>query len=260
MVDTAAALTFCRTCESLSHTVASVHSPKDYSPITLSGIVQQGRSSVTTDLTVGFHFHLPYLTREGTPANLVMATGPNVMVNAILGLPFITQTKMVIDTADQVAEMRAFDTPPFPIDFRRAMCAILVINEAAASANAALHADVVADFKAIKAHVYKKSAFLSRKKEPGDIPGSILMSPKQARVVDVCDNSTVDGVASVATIGSVFNPFLATSSWIRTCLHSTMRTQRECALALSLDIFVRHFIGSDYEPRDSSAIHLQFYA
>ncbi len=34
------------------------------------------------------------------------------------------------------------------------------------------------------------------------------MSPKRARVVDVCDNSTVDGVASVATIGSVFNdPF-----------------------------------------------------
>jgi hypothetical protein len=59
-----------------------------------------------------------------------------------------------------------------------------------------------------EAHVYKKSAFLSREKEPGDIPGSILMSPKRARVVDVCDNSTVDGVASVATIGSVFNdPF-----------------------------------------------------
>ncbi len=124
--------------------------------------MQQGGSSVTTDLTVGFHFHLPYLTREGTLTSLVMATGPNVMVNAILGLPFITQTKMVIDTADQVAEMRAFDTPPFPIDFRRAMCAILVINEAAASANAALHADVVAEIEARGSRLQEECIPLSR--------------------------------------------------------------------------------------------------
>ena len=176
----------------------------------MSGIVQQGGSSVTTDLTVGFQFHLPYLTREGTPTSLVVATGPDVTVNAILGLPFITQTKMVIDTADQVAELRAFDTPPFPIDFRRAMCAIPVIDEAAAAAaaaNAALHADVVAEIEAIEAHIYKKCAFVSREKEPGDIPGSILMSPKRVHVADVSDNSTTDGTASVATIGSVIDPF-----------------------------------------------------
>jgi hypothetical protein len=33
------------------------------------------------------------------------------------------------------------------------------------------------------------------------------MSPKRARVVDVCNNSTIDGVASVATIGLVIDPF-----------------------------------------------------
>ena len=184
-----------------------VHSPKDYPPITLSGIVQQGGSSVTTDLTVGFQFHLPYLTREGTPTSLVVATGPDVTVNAILGLPFITQTKMVIDMADQVAELRAFDMPPFPIDFRRAMCAIPVIDEAAAAANAALHADVVAEIKAIEAHIYGKSALLSCEKEPGDIPGSILMSPKRACVNAISDTSTTDGTARVATIGSVVDPF-----------------------------------------------------
>ena len=213
VVDTAAALTtgnlhfFAALAKAYPHTVASVHSPKDYSPITLSGIVQQGGSSVTTDLTVGFQFHLPYLTREGTPTSLVVATGPDVTVNAILGLPFITTTKMVIDTADQVAEMRAFDTPPFPLDFRRAMCAIPVIDEGTAAANAAMHADVVAEIEAIEAHIYKKCAFLSREKEPGGIPGSILMSPKRARVADVSDTSTCDGTASVATIGSVIDPF-----------------------------------------------------
>jgi hypothetical protein len=60
---------------------------------------------------------------------------------------------MVIDTADQVAEMRAFDTPPFPHDFRRAMCAIPVIDEGMAAADAALHADVVAEIEAIEAHI-----------------------------------------------------------------------------------------------------------
>jgi hypothetical protein len=33
------------------------------------------------------------------------------------------------------------------------------------------------------------------------------MSPKRARVVDISDNSTTDGTASVATIGSVVDPF-----------------------------------------------------
>ena len=33
------------------------------------------------------------------------------------------------------------------------------------------------------------------------------MSPKRARVVDICDSATVDGTASVATIGSVIDPF-----------------------------------------------------
>ena len=53
-----------------------------------------------------------------------------------------------------------------------------VFDEAAAAANAALHADVMAEVEAIEAHIYTKCAFLSREKEPGDIPGSILMSPK----------------------------------------------------------------------------------
>jgi len=60
VVDTAAALTtgnlhsFAAIAKVYPHTVASIHSPDDYSPITLSGIVQQGSESVTTDLSVGF--------------------------------------------------------------------------------------------------------------------------------------------------------------------------------------------------------------
>jgi hypothetical protein len=52
------------------------------------------------DLAVGFQFHLPYLTRKGTPTNLVIAAGSNIMVNIILGLPFITQIRMIINTSN----------------------------------------------------------------------------------------------------------------------------------------------------------------
>jgi hypothetical protein len=71
----------------------------------LSAIVQQGEVSVTTDLTVSFQFNLLYLMRKWMPANLVVAAVSNVTVNIILGLSFITQTKMIIDMSDQVAEL-----------------------------------------------------------------------------------------------------------------------------------------------------------
>ncbi len=87
------------------------------------------------------------------------------------------------------------------------MCVIPVIDEAAETVNAALHANVVAEIEAIEAHIYKKCAFVSHEKEPGNIPGSILMSPKRARVADVSDNSTTDGTASIATIGFMIDPF-----------------------------------------------------
>jgi hypothetical protein len=37
-------------------------------------------------------------------------------------LPFIQQTRMIIDASDQVANLCALDTPPFPIYYCRAMC------------------------------------------------------------------------------------------------------------------------------------------
>jgi hypothetical protein len=66
----------------------------------LSGIIQQGGSSVTTNLLVGFQLHLPYLTHQGSPTSLIVASGPNITLNVILDLTFITQTKMVINTSD----------------------------------------------------------------------------------------------------------------------------------------------------------------
>jgi hypothetical protein len=111
IINTAAVLStgnlhfFAAIAKAYPKTVAAIHTAADFSPIILSGIVQQGSESVTTKLTVAFHFHLPYLTREGSLTSLLVATGPNVIVNTILSLPFIQQTRMIINASDQVAEL-----------------------------------------------------------------------------------------------------------------------------------------------------------
>jgi hypothetical protein len=98
VVDTAAALTtgnfhfVVALAKKYPHCVAKLYAPKDYNPIVLSGIVQRGGESIITDLTVGFQFHLPYLTRDGQATSILIATGPHVTVNTIVGLPFIQAT------------------------------------------------------------------------------------------------------------------------------------------------------------------------
>jgi hypothetical protein len=135
IIDTAAALTtgnlhfFAKIAKAFPHTVAAIYAPQNYAPITLSGIVERNVESITTKLSVAFKFKLPYLTKDGNATTFMVAVGPNVTVNTILGLPFIKQTKMIVDAADQVAELRALDVLPFPISFRRAQCHVPTIDE-----------------------------------------------------------------------------------------------------------------------------------
>ena len=158
VIDTAAALTtgnfhfFAKVAKSFPHCVAKIYTPKDYSPILLSGIVQRGGESVTTELNVAFLFHLPYETTDGNKCSLLVATGPHVTVNAILGLPFIQSTKMIIDTADQVAELRALECPPFPIDFRRATCHVPQLDETSVPVNAQF-ADIIKEVENLETYI-----------------------------------------------------------------------------------------------------------
>jgi hypothetical protein len=125
-VDTAAALCtgnyhfFVAIAKRYPHYVAKIFLPEDYSPVILLGIVQDNAQSVTTDLSVAFQFHLPYLTKDGSTTSFIVATGPHVSVNTVLGLPLITATDMVIDIIDNVVDAKYLDCPPFPIDFHHA--------------------------------------------------------------------------------------------------------------------------------------------
>jgi hypothetical protein len=71
------------------------------------------------ELKVGFQFHLPYCTSGSDYLSLLVATGPNVSVNTIIGLLFIKATGMILDFVDDVAECKHLDCPPFPMDFWR---------------------------------------------------------------------------------------------------------------------------------------------
>ncbi len=213
VADTAAALStgylhfFAALAKAYPHTVASIHSPSDYSPIRLSGIVQHDGNSITTKLSVAFRFRLPYHTQEGNPTSFLLAMGCDITINAILGLPFIQQTKMVIDTPDQVAKLCALDAPPFCIDFCHAMCAVPPVNEARATANAALHMDIVCKAENIEAFFMKKS--------PAIKSTGVLLPTKCARCVNFHDISSGNSNASAAgkaSIGSAIKPSLHDAS------------------------------------------------
>ena len=141
MVDTAAGLTtgnfhfVANLAKRYPQCLQRIYVPEDYSPIVLSGIVQRSDNDiVTTELSVAFEFKLPYLTRDDQTTSLIIATGPNVTVNAILGLPFIKATGMIIDTNDASCEMKALACPPFTIEFRRAQNTIPPPEPAASAA------------------------------------------------------------------------------------------------------------------------------
>jgi hypothetical protein len=110
VVDTAAALTMgnfyfvVAIVKWYPHCVGKFLIPKEYNPIMLSGIVQRGGKSITTKLTIGFQFRLPYLTRDGSQTSLLIANGPHVTVNTIVGLLFIQATQAIINLLNDLAK------------------------------------------------------------------------------------------------------------------------------------------------------------
>jgi hypothetical protein len=126
IVDTAAALCtgnyhfFAAIAKRYPQCVTKIFLLEDFSPIILSGIVQNNADTITTDLAITFKFHLPYLMKDGSTTSFVIVTGPQVSINTVLGLPLIIATGMIIDFVDEVVEAKHLNCPPFKIDFCRA--------------------------------------------------------------------------------------------------------------------------------------------
>jgi hypothetical protein len=111
------------------HCIVKIMLPANYTPIVLSGIVQNKNKAVTTKLEVSFQFHLPYRTSGGNASSLLIAMDPHVSVNTIIGLPFIKATGMILDFVDGVAECKHLTCPPFAIDYHRTSNHVPAITE-----------------------------------------------------------------------------------------------------------------------------------
>jgi hypothetical protein len=110
--------------------------PAKYAAIVLSGIVTASNAKpITTELPVGFKIHLPYLTKDGSETSLLIAVGPNVAVNLILGIPFIKATEMIGNFVDNVCQAKHLLCDPFPIDFKCTTKSIPVFTAASAPCN-----------------------------------------------------------------------------------------------------------------------------
>ncbi len=116
------------------HILKKIYLPGNYAAIILSSIVNTPDSMpITTKLNIGFDIHLPYTTKDGSYTSLLVAAGPNLAVNLILGLPFIKATGMIADFVDNVCEAKNLLCNPFPIDFKCAMKSIPVFQESKAA-------------------------------------------------------------------------------------------------------------------------------
>jgi len=74
---------------------------------------------------------LAYLTKDGSETSLLVAAGPDVAVNLILGLPFIKATGMIGDFVDNVCQAKHL-VRTVPLDFKRATQSIPVFTAAPA--------------------------------------------------------------------------------------------------------------------------------
>jgi hypothetical protein len=118
------------------HILKRIYMPAEYAAIVLSGIITSSNDEpITTELPVGFEIHLPYLTKDGSKTSLLVAAGPDVAVNLILGLPFIKATGMIGNFVDNVCQAKHLLCEPFPIDFKRASKSIPVFSAAHAPGN-----------------------------------------------------------------------------------------------------------------------------
>jgi hypothetical protein len=160
ILDTAAALStgnshfFFQIAKTFPGSVAAIYTNTNYSNIVLYGIVQHNSEAVTTDLCVAFLFNLPYFMVDGQPAQIIFAAGPHVNVNCIVGSPFLSAARTVIDYNDNVAELRALDCPPFPIDFKRARLCMPDVQASLVNNYIDDHKQFLADLEVLEALVH----------------------------------------------------------------------------------------------------------
>ncbi len=104
---------------------------------------------------------------------------------------------MIINASDQVAELQALDTAPFPIDYRQAMCTIPAVEPKANPI--ASHADVIIEIERIK-------QFYAADQHAAPSPPSIMQPAKQARKVASNTPTSPAAVGKAVSFCSAIEP------------------------------------------------------
>jgi hypothetical protein len=140
------------------HILKWIYLPAEYASIVLLGIVTSANDKpITSELSVGFEVHLPYLTKDGSETSLLIAAGPDVAVNQILCLPFIKAMGMTGNFVDNVCQAKHLLCDPFPINFKCATKSIPVFTDASALCNIADSQDTLHVLAALKKFFPPKS-------------------------------------------------------------------------------------------------------
>ena len=157
VVDTAAGLT----TGNILYLVR-LYAPHDYRPIVLSGIVKSTKDDeqfATCELDCAFEFHLPFYSRDGATISLIIATGPDVSVNCILGLPFLKGSGGIVDLVNDLVELCHLDCAPFKLKMLRPSCYVPEVAPPSADDRGVVQFErVITEIDNLVAHVCGRSA------------------------------------------------------------------------------------------------------
>jgi hypothetical protein len=91
---------------------------------------------------------------DGQATSILIATGPQVTVNTIVGLPFIQATRMIIDLYYHDADMIALNTCPFSLEYGRTTVHVPIVDKDNAAhvhlSNA--NCDLIQEIEALEQH------------------------------------------------------------------------------------------------------------
>ena len=141
------------TAKTWPHCISVVYTGSQYNSIFLYGIVQVNDEVVSTFLPVAFKFITHYMTRDGRNITVIFACGPNVAVNAIIGLPFLKSTGSIMDMHDNILGMTKVKEHPFPIDFRVPCTTTPISCTHTATVNKLYYGNFLEDLDKVTAHV-----------------------------------------------------------------------------------------------------------
>jgi hypothetical protein len=146
-----------------------------------------------TELEVCFQFHLPYKTKEGDNVSFMIATGPHISVNTILGLPFQLATGAIVDFVDMVVECKHLDCPPFPIDFQRTSNHVPVMDKTNAPVQLTKFCDVVHEIENLER--YYDAKVQAGSSRSSNIQSTIHFGTKSAARPAIIDLCSVDSAS-----------------------------------------------------------------